>query len=118
MIKIKRVYDIAASEDGHRFLVDRLWPRGVKREGLNRVDWVKEAAPSNELRNQFHHDPARWEDFRRRYFAELDSIPDAWRPLLEAARTETVTLLYSARDTEHNNARALKEYLENHLAVG
>ncbi len=111
MIKVKRVYDPPSSRDGRRFLVDRLWPRGIKRDALSLVDWLKDIAPSDTLRRWFAHDPSRWETFKRRYAAELDRRPEAWRPLLEAARRGTVTLLYSARDPEHNNAVALKAYL-------
>ncbi len=80
--------------------------------------WLKEVAPSQALRQWFAHDPAKWEEFQRRYRAELDSHPEAWKPLLEAARQGDVTLLYSARDTEHNNAIVLKEYLQKHLIGG
>lgn len=115
MIRVKRVYDPAGREDGARFLVDGLWPRGLKKEALELDGWLKEVAPSGGLRRWFAHQPARWEEFRRRYFAELDRNPPAWKPLLEAARRGTVTLLYAARDTERNNAVALKEYLESKL---
>lgn len=115
MIKVKRVYEPPAPDDGRRFLVDRLWPRGMKKEALQLDDWWKEVAPSDELRQWFGHDPARWEEFRRRYFAELEAKPAAWQPLLEAARAGDVTLLFSARDEEHNNAVALKAFLEARL---
>lgn len=111
MIQVKRVYEPPEAEDGVRFLVERLWPRGMKKERLKLDGWLKDVAPSDELRRWFGHDPARWEEFCNRYFAELDSKPEAWRPILEAARQGTVILLYSARDTEHNNAIALKHYL-------
>ncbi len=112
MIQIKRVYEAPAPEDGTRFLVERLWPRGIKKEALHPDGWLKETAPSAELRRWFAHDPAKWEEFRRRYFAELESHPEVLQPLRDAARDGNVTLLYSARDTEHNNAGALKAYLE------
>ena len=112
MIQIKRVYETPAPEDGTRFLVERLWPRGIKKEALHPDGWLKETAPSAELRRWFSHDPAKWDEFRRRYFAELEGKPQALQPIREAARDGDVTLLYSARDTEHNNARALKAYLE------
>jgi uncharacterized protein YeaO (DUF488 family) len=112
MIKVKRAYEPLAPDDGTRFLVDRLWPRGVKRETLRLNGWLRDVAPSDALRRWFDHDPARWEDFQRRYFAELDSRPQAWQSILEAARRGTVTLLYTARDSEHNNAVAWKRYLE------
>lgn len=115
MICVERVYDRSAGKGGARFLVERLWPRGIKKESLQMDGWLKEVAPSDALRRWFGHDPKRWREFRRRYFAELDEKPEAWRPLLERSRHENVTLLYSARDTEHNNALALKEYLEARL---
>jgi uncharacterized protein YeaO (DUF488 family) len=112
MIQTRRVYDPPEPGDGSRFLVERLWPRGMKKEALTMTGWLKEVAPSAELRRWFSHDPAKWEEFRRRYFAELESHPEVLQPIREAARDGNVTLLYSARDTEHNNARALKAYLE------
>ncbi len=115
MIRLKRVYDPPSAEDGERYLVERLWPRGMSRQSLHLSGWLREVAPSAELRLWFGHDPAKWAEFRRRYFRELDTRPEAWKPLLEAARRGTVTLLFSARDAEHNNAVALKEYLERHL---
>ncbi len=114
MIQTKRVYEAREPGDGTRFLVERLWPRGIRKEALADAPWLKNVAPSAELRRWFGHDPAKWNEFRRRYFAELDAVPEAWRPILEAARRGNVTLLYSARDTEHNNARALAEYLERY----
>jgi uncharacterized protein YeaO (DUF488 family) len=115
MINIKRAYDPPATEDGERYLVDRLWPRGVKREMLDLTGWINDAAPSNELRKWVHQDSQRWEEFEHRYAAELESNPDAWKLLLEAARKGRITLLYASRDTEHNNAAALKMFLEKHL---
>jgi len=112
MIVVKRVYEPAQPSDGPRFLVERLWPRGMKKAALPLDGWLKEVAASDLLRRWFSHDPTKWPEFRRRYFAELDGKPDAWRPLLDAARHGTVTLLYSARDRAHNSAVALKEYLE------
>ena len=112
---MKRVYEPARPEDGRRFLVDRLWPRGIKRERLSLDAWVKEVAPSDRLRRWFAHDPYRWDGFRHRYTAELDRRPEAWRPILQAARKGTVTLVYSARDFRHNNGVALKGYLEMKL---
>lgn len=115
MIKIKRAYEEAAPEDGRRFLVDRLWPRGVKKEALPLDGWLKEVAPSDELRHWFGHEPERWAEFQQRYTAELDAQPESWQPLLEAARQGDVTLLYAARDEVHNNAVALRSYLEKRL---
>jgi uncharacterized protein YeaO (DUF488 family) len=116
-IQLKRVYDPRVNDDGSHFLVERLWPRGIKKSALANAQWIKEAGPSTELREWFHHDPGRWEEFRKRYFAELKSRTDALQPILDAARKGEVTLLYSSHDTEHNNAVALKEYLEHHLHV-
>ena len=115
MIRIKRVYDDADPSDGARYLVERLWPRGMRKEDLRLDGWLKDVSHSPDLRRWFAHDPAKWDEFKRRYFAELDARPDAWQPLAEAARKGDVTLLYSARDTEHNSALALKEYLEQRV---
>ncbi len=112
MIQVKRVYDPPDAKDGVRFLVEQLWPRGIKKEALQMQDWLKDVAPSGELRRWFSHDPAKWREFQRKYFKELDGHREAWQPLLQAARRRNITLLYSARDPEHNNAVALKEYLE------
>jgi uncharacterized protein YeaO (DUF488 family) len=117
-IKVKRVYEPSAPNDGACFLVDRLWPRGMKREALQLDGWLKEVAPSDTLRRWFGHDPKKWEEFRRRYFVELDGRPEAWRPILEATRRGNVTLLYGARDTEHNNAVALSDYLRDKVGKG
>jgi len=115
MIKVKRAYEPAARGDGKRFLVDRLWPRGVTKDALRVQAWLKGAAPSDALRRWFGHDPAKWDEFQRRYFAELDAQPEAWQSLLKVARRGTITLLFGARDIEHNNAVALKAYLEKLL---
>jgi uncharacterized protein YeaO (DUF488 family) len=111
MIQLKRVYEASSGTDGVRFLVERLWPRGVKKSSLEISAWLKDVAPSVELRKWFHHDPARWDEFRRRYFAELNKNPASWRPILKAARGGNVTLIYSSHDPEHNNAVALKGFL-------
>lgn len=108
---MKRAYEHANREDGVRFLVERLWPRGVRKDALAVESWLKDVAPSTELRKWFGHDPARWDEFRRRYFLELQSRPQAWQPLLQAAGKGHVTLVYSAHDTEHNAAVALREFL-------
>ncbi len=113
MIRVKRVHDPVEPEGGKRYLVERLWPRGLRKGDLRMDGWLREVAPSDGLRRWFGHDPRKWEEFKRRYFAELEARPEAWRQLLEAAREGTVTLLYSARDTAHNNTVALKEFLEN-----
>lgn len=112
MITLKRVYEPVNTENGTRFLVERLWPRGVRKDALMLDAWLKDVAPSTELRRWFGHDPARWREFRERYAAELEARPDAWAPIVQADRSGTVTLLYSSHDTEHNNAVALKAYLE------
>ncbi len=115
MLKIKRVYEDARSSDGARFLVERLWPRGIKKEDLKMKAWLKEVAPSQDLRKWYAHDTAKWEEFRQRYQKELESNSEAWSPLLEAAKHGNVTLIYSARDTEHNSALVLKEFLEEKI---
>lgn len=115
MIQLKRVYEPPDSHDGRRFLVERLWPRGMKKENLAMEGWMKDVAPSDALRQWFGHDPAKWEEFQQRYFAELENNTAALAPLLEAARQGTVTLLYSAHDQEHNNARVLKNFLDDRL---
>lgn len=114
-ITVKRVYEPVAKADGYRVLIDRLWPRGLKKEALALDLWAKELAPSTALRQWFGHEPARWDGFRQRYAGELDAAADTWRPLAERAAKHPVTLLYGARDEEHNNAVALKAYLENWL---
>ncbi len=116
MIQIKRVYDRQAKEDGARFLVERLWPRGMKKEALQMDAWCKNLAPSGDLRRWFSHDPVKWKEFRRRYWAELGQDPTAWQPLVEAAKRGNVTLLYSAHDVEHNSALVLKSYLEERMS--
>ena len=115
MIRIKRAYDPPAPEDGARYLVDRLWPRGVKKELLRIERWMKEASPSNELRKSFAHDPQHWQEFVTRYKDELEANPPAWQPLLEAARKGDITLVYVARDPQYNNAAALKSFLDQRL---
>jgi len=115
MIRVQRVYEATTEGGGVRFLVDRLWPRGVRREALHLDAWLKDVAPSNALRQWFGHEPAKWGEFQRRYAAELEGKPDAWRPIVEAAHTGDVILLYGARDTEHNQAVALKAFLEDRL---
>ncbi len=115
MIRVKRVYEPSDSDDGTRFLVDRLWPRGMKKDSLHMEAWLKDAAPSDGLRRWFGHDPEKWNEFQDRYFTELDGKPDAIHPIVEATGRGNVTLLYGAHDTEHNNAVALKEYLSKRL---
>lgn len=111
MLALKRAYDEAAPDDGVRFLVERLWPRGIKKTDLRIDAWLKDAAPSDSLRRWFAHDPKKWGEFQRRYFAELDTRPESYEQILSAARHGRVTLVYSTHDTQHNNAVALKDYL-------
>jgi uncharacterized protein YeaO (DUF488 family) len=115
-IRLKRAYAPPGPEDGARFLVDRLWPRGLSKERLHLDAWLKDVAPSTDLRHFYDHRPERWAEFTQRYRAELSDNGDALAPLLEAARQGTVTLIYAAKDPEHNNAQVLKEHLEAVLA--
>lgn len=110
-IQAKRVYESAAKEDGTRVLVDRLWPRGMTKEKLKADLWLKDAAPETQLRKWFNHDPARWDEFKKRYFAQLDENPEIVRQLREVAGRGRLSLLYSAHDTQRNQAEVLKEYL-------
>lgn len=117
MIHIKRVYDAASPEDGQRFLVDRLWPRGVKKDDLQIEAWYKEVAPSNDLRHWYGYDQDKWCDFNERYFAELDGKPQVWEPLMEAAHQGDITLLFSTKELKRNNAVTLRAYLEKQLKL-
>ena len=114
-IKIKRVYEYSGTTAGPMFLADRLWPRGIRKEELKNVDWVRDVAPSSALRKWFGHDPKKWHGFSSRYFRELDEHPESWLKILQAARKGNATLLYGAKDTEHNQAVALKAYLDKKL---
>ncbi len=111
-VKVKRVYELPAPSDGYRVLVDRLWPRGLSKASLNADEWMKEIAPSNELRQRFHHDENQWGEFQKMYFKELEGHSDLAGQLLQRSRAGTLTLLYAARDEVHNNAVALRNYLE------
>jgi uncharacterized protein YeaO (DUF488 family) len=111
MIQIKRTYDRPARSDGRRFLVERLWPRGMTKEAVAADAWIKEVAPTTELRTWFDHRTERWKEFQRRYRRELRANPEAWEPILDASRRGTVTLLYSAHDPLHNAAVVLRAYL-------
>ena len=115
MIQTKRAYEPASKADGARFLVERLWPRGIKKEALPLEAWLKDVAPSTELRQWFQHDPAKWQEFRKRYSRELEDNPEPWEQLLSRARRGRVTLVYSSHDEEHNNAVALKTFLEQKM---
>lgn len=110
-IRTKRVYEPPQPDDGYRVLVDRLWPRGMSKDNLRADLWLRDIAPSNELRKWFNHDPAKWEEFKRRYWRELAEKRERIEQLRAIAATRPLTLLYSARDPEHNQAVALKEYL-------
>jgi uncharacterized protein YeaO (DUF488 family) len=115
MLKLKRAYEPESRTDGTRLLVERLWPRGLSKAALRIDAWLKDAGPSTALRQWFNHDPDKWPAFRARYFRELDARPEAWRRIVTAARRGAVTLVYSSRDTEHNNAVALKDYLQSKI---
>jgi len=117
MIRVRRVYEPPDQDEGILFLVDRLWPRGLTKESLRLDGWLKEVAPSDALRRWFGHKPEKWRDFQKRYFAELDQKPEAWEPMLQAARRGNVTLLFGARDAERNNAVALRDYLMAKLKI-
>ncbi|SET16520.1 MULTISPECIES: DUF488 domain-containing protein [Marinobacter] len=109
-IRLERVYDESGSGD-YRVLVDRIWPRGISKESLAADEWLREIAPSSKLRKAFHSGDVSWDEFRRSYLTELKDHRDTLRPLAERASRESVTLLYSAKDDEHNNAVVLKQYL-------
>ena len=115
MIQLKRIYDPPDPDDGIRILVDRLWPRGMKKENLHMDEWIRDVAPSDALRRWFAHDPAKWDEFCRRYSIELEKNPDSWQPLFKAAQQGTITLLFSAHNLEQNNAVTLKLFLEKRL---
>ena len=115
-IKVKRVYDPPDPRDGARVLVDRLWPRGARKEGAKLTLWLKDLAPSDELRRWFGHDPAHFAEFSRRYWAELSANNDAARQVEDLIKAGPVTLLYAAHDAEHNNARVLADYLKTRTA--
>jgi uncharacterized protein YeaO (DUF488 family) len=117
VIRVRRVYEPEQDGEGPRFLVERLWPRGLRKEALEMDGWVKDVAPSPALRKWFSHDPAKWDEFRVRYVAELEANAGAWQPIAEASRQGNVTLLYSARDQERNSAVVLKQYLDRRLAA-
>ncbi len=114
MIYCKRVYDASSSQDGYRILVDRLWPRGIKKTDLQCDEWHKEVAPSNELRKWFHQHTDQFDQFIEKYRQELQANT-AWQVLVEKARHGNLTLLYSAKDTQHNQAQVLKAFIEEQL---
>ena len=115
-IQIRRAYDPPGRGDGYRVLVDRVWPRGVSKDDLDLDEWRKEIAPSTRLRKWFGHDPERWREFQKRYFVELEGKQDSVRELVKRARQGRVTLVYGARDRDHNQAVALSAYLRARAA--
>jgi uncharacterized protein YeaO (DUF488 family) len=110
-VSIKRIYEPAAKSDGFRVLVDRLWPRGISKETAKLDLWLPDIAPSTKLRQWFNHDPAKWMELRRQYQAELENMKELVAELKGQAKKGTVTLLYSAKDEQHNQAVALRSYL-------
>jgi uncharacterized protein YeaO (DUF488 family) len=116
-VNLKRAYEAPAKSDGQRILVDRVWPRGVTKEEILIDDWVKDVAPSAALRKWFNHEPPKWNEFKRRYFRELEKQPDALKRLLAKSRAGIMTLIFGAKDEGHNNAVALKEYLERNAGT-
>ncbi len=115
MLRIKRVYDTPSRDDGKRILIDRLWPRGLRKEEAHIDEWVKDVAPSTGLRKWFNHDPVKWGEFRRQFFAELDAEQESVDNIIAAARKGTVTLLFGSKEKRYNNAAALKEYLDSRM---
>jgi uncharacterized protein YeaO (DUF488 family) len=112
MIEIKRIYDPAAAEDGIRILVDRLWPRGLSKSDAKVDLWLKEIAPSHELRKWYAHDPGKWVEFKQKYFKELDEKKELVNLILEKVTQGNLTLLFGAKEKRYNNAVALKEYMK------
>ncbi len=115
MLKTKRVYEPPSPEDGKRILIDRLWPRGIKKESAAIDDWIKDLAPNSDLRKWFNHEPEKWSEFRKRFFRELDTRDRQVEAIMKLARKGTVTLVYGSREERYNNATALKEYIEGRM---
>ncbi len=115
-IRLKRAYDKPQKTDGFRVLIDRVWPRGVRKEDLKLDEWLRTLAPSTELRQWFGHDPEKWDEFRKRYFQELDQHPEEIRKLRAKLRDGPLTIVFGSREQRFNNANALKEYLEHRRA--
>lgn len=115
VLKIKRIYDEPSRDDGKRILIDRLWPRGLKKEDVKIDEWLKEVAPSNELRKWFNHDPDKWEEFKKRFHAELKERQDMVAEIIRAARKGRVTLLFGSKEERFNNAVALREYVASRM---
>lgn len=113
-VQLKRAYDSPAKGDGFRVLVDRVWPRGLSKDALKLDQWLKEIGPSTALRKWFAHDPDKWDEFRRRYFLELDAHPGEVKMLREKMEAGLVTIVFGSKEQRFNNAVALKEYLEHH----
>ena len=113
-IKLKRAYDEPSDKDGSRILVDRIWPRGISKDNIQIDDWLKDIAPSTKLRKWFGHDPEKWNEFKKRYFQELTNKQEIVDTIRNRMKNRHVTLVYSAKEQEFNNATALKEYIENH----
>jgi uncharacterized protein YeaO (DUF488 family) len=111
MVKIKRIYDPVSPDDGKRIYVDRLWPRGMKKEEAKMDEWLKDISPSDSLRKWFGHDPSKYKEFKSRYTKELEKHSEILERIRKESKKETVTLLFSAKDIEHNNATVLKEML-------
>jgi uncharacterized protein YeaO (DUF488 family) len=115
IVQTKRVYDTVTPQDGVRILVDRIWPRGVSKDDAHIDIWAKEYAPSTELRKWFGHDLRKWDEFKKRYFKELSGNKDALQTVIKNAQSKKLTLVYAAKQTQYNNARALKEYIESSI---
>jgi uncharacterized protein YeaO (DUF488 family) len=111
-IKLKRVYDEPKQADGYRVLVDRIWPRGLSKDDARIDKWLKDVAPSDQLRKWFHEDSSRWAEFRKRYLSQLKENRETLKPLSKRAKKDRITLVYGSKDTEHNNAVVVKQYLE------
>ncbi len=114
-IFLKRAYEKPSGDDGKRILVERLWPRGLKKEDAKINEWIREVAPSNELRKWYSHDPAKWTEFKKRYWKELEKQRDAVQKLARECKKERVTFVFGSREEKLNNATALKEYLETRM---
>ncbi|MBS2031494.1 MAG: DUF488 family protein [Deltaproteobacteria bacterium] len=117
MLRIKRVYEPVSRADGRRVLVERLWPRGMTKDDAHLDAWNREVAPTGALRTWYGHDVEKWPEFKERYQTELAKRPETWKPLVEAARSKSVTLLFSARDAEHSSAQVLRGFLLRHGAA-
>ena len=113
MLKLKRVYDDVSRQDGKRILVDGIWPRGIKKKDLQHDEWLKNIAPSTELRKWFDHDPEKWDEFREKYKQELDDHKEVLMQIKKDSDGHNVTLLYAAKDEKHNQAVVIKEYIED-----